>query len=652
MQGNEQHIKPRPSSTEITVVINEEEVLVLKLNIKTKLNKIREKFESYEEIEMTNDVNFTKNGVIINITNDEKTFELKEILIENKVYLKRKKISWRDLVKKFKLEYGRNYEESKDKVANKKAFIIKDCEFDVFARNEYGYDDVTISSTDELIQNKSLFLKAQIELEILSGTKLGLSIESAKNSQENSETALTFYVRNFGKAKISFQKQNIMLTQEFQSEVQNTIDSQDPDKINKIIAEFGKFIPTTIQFGGRLYYEDSTNTIKNSANNNIEGSMNLSIYGQGLKFQHKSGISNKSGSTMQHRGSFIFGGDKIKIYEGKEAEWVSSLQDFRYWEPIEFCEPVSIFEFLEEDLKKKIKEIIGKRIIYSKVQDYSYEINNLNYHIANLEMPSDVQPIFSDSEIDSQVFATILNMDENDDIFTYTLYTPKRSKVPKVIINCISNNKQPRECHIKIRWIVVGYDPNINSALLSSDFCLQSAKKEMPAPSNNEHVFKMTEDNPLVACGIPVVSELKTGHEHLVIGYHFSFCKTAEKTYACLYGYDLCEKNFSILPNTKIEFNVLSFIEHPGSNILDQFREVDRKKKSQPLFKKNKKHETDNNLPEFVSLYVNKVGECQQCIPEFIAKNLERFILEQPECKNVIKEKLRFVTVFNPEAAK
>ncbi|CAG8454860.1 3027_t:CDS:2 [Gigaspora rosea] len=600
MQGIEHHIKHRPSSkeddeplTEITVVINEEEVLVSKLNVNNKLNEIRKKFKSYEEIKMSVNVNFTKNGVIIN-TNDEKTFELKEILIENK---------------KFKLEYGRNYEENKNKVANKKAFTIKDCEFDVFDSDEYGYDDVTISSTDELVQNKSLLLKAQIELEILSGTKLGLSIDSAKNSQENSETALKFYVRNFDKAKISFQKQNVELTQDFQNEVQKAIDSRDTKKIYKIIAEFGQFIPTTIKFGGRLYYEDTTNTTKNSANNNIEGSANL---GQGLEFQHKSGISNKSGSTMHHKGSFIFGGDKIKIYESKEAEWVSSLQDFRYWEPIEFCEPVSIFEFLEEDLKKKIKEIIGKRIIYSKVQDYSYKINNLNYHITNLEMPNDVQKIFSDSEIDSQVFATILNMDENDDIFTYTLYAPKLSNVPKIIINCISNNERPRECHIKIRWIVVGYDPNINSALLSSNFCFQSTNKEMSAPSNNEHVFKMTEDNPLVACGIPVVSELKPGHENL------------------------------------IEFNVLSVMDHPGSNVLDRLREVevDRKKKSLNLFKRVRL-EIDNKLPEFVSLYVNKERECQQCIPKFIAKKLERFILEQPECNNAVKS---FVTIFNPEA--
>ncbi|CAG8552818.1 20226_t:CDS:1 [Racocetra persica] len=666
MQGNEQHIKPRPPSkedaeslTEITVVIDENEVLALKLNTKNKLYKIREKLVKYEEKEMTNNVNFTKNGVIISI-NDEKKFKLEEILVENKVYLK-KKPSWHDLVKKFKLEYGRNYEENKDKVVKKKAVIIEDCEFDVFTTDEYYYDDVTISSTDELIQNKSLFLKAQIE--IPSTTKLGLSIESAKNSQGHSETALKFYAKNFGKAKISFQKQNVVLTQEFQNEVQKAIDSRDQkqkiNSINKIIAEFGQFIPTTIQFGGRLYYEDTTNTTKNSANNNIESSVNLSIYGQGLEFQHKSGISNKNESTMQHKGSFIFGGDKIKIYEGKEAEWVSSLQDFRYWEPIEFQEPVSIFEFLDDDLKKKIKKIIGKRIIYSKVQDYSYKINNLNNHIVNLEMPDNVQTIFSDSEIDSQVFATILNMDENNDIFTYTLYTPKDSNVPKLIINCISNNGQPRKCHIKIGWIVVGYDPNIKSDLLNPDFHLQSIQstKKKPAPSNNKHAFKMTEDNPLVACGIPVVSEVRLGRERLVIGYHFSFCEAAEKTYTCLYGYDLYEKKFSNFPNTNIEFNVLSFIEHPGSNILDHFREVDRKKKNQgykipvPFMEKNKKHATDNKLPEFVSLYVNKVGQCQQCIPEFIAKKLEHFILEQPECKNAIKEN-RFATVFNPEAAK
>ncbi|CAG8694544.1 9580_t:CDS:1, partial [Dentiscutata erythropus] len=659
MQGNEQNIKPRPPSKEdaeplieVIVVIDNVEVLV-KLNDQDKLDTIRKKFESYEEIAMTNDFNFTKNGAIINITNDEKNFMLKEILVGNKVYLKRKeKPNWRDLVEKFKLEYGRNYEESKEKAANKKVFTVKDCKFDVFTSDEYYYDDITIKSNDELNRNKSLFLKAQIE--IPSSAKLGFSIESEKNSQDYSEDALKFYVKNFGKAEITIQEQNVEFTPEFKKDVQKAIDSQDPKIINKIITEFGQFIPTVVRFGGRLYYEDATNTTKNSTNNNKAGSANFGIYGQGPEFQHKSGVSSKNESTTQHKSSEVFGGDKIKIYDGKEAEWVSSLQDFRYWEPIEFRKPVSIFEFLEEDMQKKIKEIIGKRIIYSNVQDYSYEINDLDNHLANLEMPGDVQKIFSDSDIDPQVFATILNMDKNDDVFTYALYIPK-SNVPKIIINCISNNGKQRKCHIKIGWIVVGYSPNINSALLSSDFHLQSTKKKISVPSNNEHVFKMIEDNSLVACGAPIVSEWKPGREHLVIGHHFSFCGNAEKTYACLYGYDLGEKKYSILPNTNFEFNVLSFIEHPGSNILVQFRKVDRKLEKKKGQKSSEKHETDNKLPEFVSLYVDNIGKCQQCFPEFIAKKLDRFILEQPECKNALKKKFRdhcFATVFNPEAAK
>ncbi|CAG8851278.1 30254_t:CDS:1, partial [Racocetra persica] len=152
----------------------------------------------------------------------------------------------------------------------------------------------------------------------------------------------------------------------------------------------------------RLYYEGTTNTTKNLTNNNKAGTLNCTIYGQGIESQQKSGISSGSESIRQHKVSAVFGGDKIKIYKGKEAEWVSSLQDFRHWEPIEFRKPVSIFEFLDEDLKKKIKEIIGKRIIYSNVQDYTFEFNNLR-NIIVLKMPNDVEEIFSNAEIDSQV---------------------------------------------------------------------------------------------------------------------------------------------------------------------------------------------------------------------------------------------------------
>ncbi|CAG8784668.1 5902_t:CDS:2, partial [Gigaspora margarita] len=655
MQGNEQHIKPRSPSIEYTeslivIVIDNAEILVVKLDDKNKLNEVRERFKNYKEITMTNDVNFTKNGVIISI-NDEKNFKLKEILVENKVCLKTNP-NWRELVKRFKLEYGRNYEEHKDKAANKQAFIIKDCKFDLFIADEYYHDNITISSNDELTRNKGLFLKAQME--ILSAASLGFSIESEKNSQDHSEAALKFYVEHFGKAEISIKEQSIELTSEFQNEVQKAIELQNSQEINKVITEFGQFMPTIVRFGGRLYYKDTTNMSKHSINNNKTGSANLSICGKGIEVQNNFGTSSKGKSIMQQKISAIFGGDKKKMYEGKEAEWKASLQDFRSWEPIEFRKPVSIFEFLEEDLKKKIREIIGKRIIYSNVQDYEFKINNLR-NIVSLEMPGDVQKIFSNPDIDSQVFATIFNTDENNDVFAYILYTPEPYDVPKVIINCIqSNKKQQRVCQIKIGWIIVGYNLDISSALLSSDARLQTASKKIGASSNypsEEHVFKMSEDNLRVACGAPVVSDLKPGHKHLVID----------------------KKEYSKLPN--FEFNVLSFINHPDSNILDQVevdRNVDRKlfkknfpfqknnskisKKNFPFQKNNsKKKDNDNTLPEFISLCADDKKECQQCNPEFIAKKLERFILEQPKCKNASNKELPdhcFALVFNPEAIK
>ncbi|CAG8797818.1 45618_t:CDS:1, partial [Gigaspora margarita] len=643
----------------ITVIIDNVKVSV-KLNDQDKLNEIRKILENVNVIKMTDDINFTTDGeVIIDIESEEK-YKLEEILVEtNRIHLK-KRANWRELEEKFKLGYGRNYEENRDKAADKKAFIIKDCEFNVFTLDDYHYGTKTISSADELVRNKSLFLEAQVDIQ---SVKLGLSVQSENISQKHSETSSTVQFKNIGKAEISIREQTIEPTKEFINAVQKAIDLKDPIIINKIIEEFGQFIPTIVRFGGRFYYEDITHMTKNSENKNKAGSATFGIYGQDLDIKYESGLNSGSENTMQRQYSFIFGGDKIKIYEGKEEEWLSSLQEFKYWEPIEFRKPVSIFELLDKNLKEELKKIIGKRIIYSNIQDYKFKINSLRNHVADLEMlPKDIEKIFHNPDIDPQIFAAILNMEENNDIFTYTLYTPKPYCVPKIIINCIQPNcEEQKECYIKIGWIVVGYNPGFNSAHSNFDIRFQSTKKEVSVPSNRGDVFKVSENNLLIACGAPVVFDLDLvckHFEHLVIGHHFSQCKNTKKTFTCLYGYDLHEKKYSTLPN--FEFNLLSFIDYPRSELFDQFK-VDRKqyqKKSLfPNFKKIKskkqeKQEIVNKFPEFVSLYADNNRECLQCYPEFIAKKLDHFILEQPKCKNTINKRLDgycFASVFNLE---
>ncbi|CAG8679688.1 2834_t:CDS:1, partial [Scutellospora calospora] len=83
---------------------------------------------------------------------------------KNKIYLKKNSHpSWHELEKKFKLGYGRKYDEDKDKAADMKAYNIENCEFKVFERDNI-YDAIkTISSNDELVRNKRLFLKAHAE---------------------------------------------------------------------------------------------------------------------------------------------------------------------------------------------------------------------------------------------------------------------------------------------------------------------------------------------------------------------------------------------------------------------------------------------------------------------------------------------------------
>ncbi|CAG8514399.1 7692_t:CDS:2, partial [Scutellospora calospora] len=66
------------------------------------------------------------------------------------------------------------------------------------------------------------------------------------------------------------------------------------------------FVSTTVLFGERLYYNDTVHTIKNSENNKKTFSATINVHDQ-------------------------------------EVEWISSLQDFMLWEPIEFRKPLAKF---------------------------------------------------------------------------------------------------------------------------------------------------------------------------------------------------------------------------------------------------------------------------------------------------------------------
>ncbi|RIB13178.1 hypothetical protein C2G38_2198583 [Gigaspora rosea] len=82
----------------------------------------------------------------------------------------------------------------------------------------------------------------------------------------------------------------------------------------------------------------------------------------------------------------------------------------KYWDIIEFHKAVPIFELLPNSLKDKIQGLM--------VLDYSFKIyDNDKSHIVDLKMPQNMSFIFSNKNIDPQVFVTVFNMKDDDTIY-------------------------------------------------------------------------------------------------------------------------------------------------------------------------------------------------------------------------------------------
>ncbi|CAG8483601.1 21932_t:CDS:2 [Gigaspora margarita] len=473
--------KSLTGATKKITVINKNDINIsVILENDPSLCEVRNKLTTNYRLKIQNSICFTtKDEALIDI-NDEVEYKLSDILYENKIYLaKEPRINWKVLEGKFKLGNGRNYNDDKNKLGGGKVFSIVKCEFYIPENDEEIYfHTMTLSSINDLFKNKTLFLDPQSEIPHIA-------------QQDNSEEASKYKFQYIVKAILEIKE--VDFTKKFTDLVEEAIELKDLNKLKYIIENFGQFIPKTIMFGGRLHYKFTTYT----------------------------------GWTIQLQDSLIFGGNKEKMIQGKEDDWIFSLKNSDLWDIIEFRGPMSIFDFIPFDLKNKIRELNGKTILYSYIQDHDFEMHGLN--IVELKMPQNIVSIFSNKDVDPQVFATASNMEEN---FPCILYIQPPPSIPKVIINCTKDNpNQEKPYRVKIRCMVVGNDLSFNSILNLGHFHLQS-----------------------ICCDYNALKSV------------LNLDNTVLFVCVSLYGYDLKEKKYFTHSLSDLKFNLL-YTKYPNPNI-------------------------------------------------------------------------------------
>ncbi|EXX72625.1 hypothetical protein RirG_067520 [Rhizophagus irregularis DAOM 197198w] len=547
------------------------------LNLTDNLSKIRKKLENDNDNIINNTLLFSKKREerFIEIPfKKEDEFLLNEIIDKsgNILYLKFcSKPNWKFLNNLRKLEFGCTMTFNGIKKAEKRASIMKNCELAEFDAGGCLNGEVEFNSEQDRFMKTNLFFNINIS-DVKKFVELGMSIGTSKNEKFKSETNTTCYYTIYKKVTLKF-REYLEASPEFVEAVKEAVDFEDARNLQQVTEKFGQFIPTEIIMGGKAYLDGIIMSTKHNEEDHDKVSLNAkaSVIKAELTntYDNSIGISNNYKSKCKN----LIGGEQPDSIENfDEKAWIKSLKDYRNWDCIEFQNPVSIFELLPADLRKRVIELVGKRIHHLKFEEFDYKLEEFGrpniFELKN--MPLNISKMIQNKDADCNVFATINDITgSKDDFFTWQVYCPPNSK-PSLLIHCIQKKKfKKRRYKLKIGWMVIGYYTDytdLNFILSDFNAQLKVLKKDFNTLSNPtvfERDLLNFEYNPLIGkfppcLGIPVLSKLDSSNNSLVIGHHFFNAQEKDKIGACTFSYCVKKGHYVNLPEFTFYILIIS----------------------------------------------------------------------------------------------
>ncbi|CAG8486209.1 23671_t:CDS:2 [Cetraspora pellucida] len=365
-----------------------------------------------------------------------------------------------------------NYEEEK----------IEECkrELDILcARNLISYKDSTI------VPWLSIFL----------GKSKEASLENLKNKMTTE-----IFITKFKKAEIFISKEYIILTEEFKRKIKKTINSNKNyheimDNLREITKDYGYFYARHIVFGGAIIEE-----------------------------------TNPENSTYPR----IIGGGNF----GKQPspkEFAESLKDFKKWRIIEYSDICSIFDLLDDELRKKVLDLLGYRILKADIKDIplNHDFSEKKFYIYSLAPQLEELSKITNIQ-DCHIFASIMNKD--DGVFSLRVEYINDESSPAIVVHNITNiqNKYP----IRIGWIIVGQPNNFDFHFVHTEYpiVLKSKKCSVSYKAGKHYRIEIPDfDGSCMLSTCVLETPSKTTQATFVVGSHI----IPSSHLACIFVHDL-----------------------------------------------------------------------------------------------------------------
>ncbi|CAB4442229.1 unnamed protein product [Rhizophagus irregularis] len=593
--------------------------VLVSLNLKEKLSKIRKRLEQNSKVKMNDTLSFTNKVTQINNNDNNEMFfaeiakEDEEKITLEKIIEKQDKIlylksepDWKFLKEKLKLEYGFT---SMLEKANKKAFtIMEDCNMTEIV-DGCKHSTIEVDSEEDQIIKNDLLLTAGANIQDFA--KLRTSFGSSKIEKSNFETSLTCTISEYSKVSLKFRLQPVP---EFVKEVKEAIESKDPRNFKKITEEYGQFIPIEIILGGRAYFKRTNISKDCSKENSNMYDMNVGGQISNIRIESTSENLSKNVNNSKHECFKLIGGKQHSINNFDEEVWVESLRDFRYWSCIEFKDSVSIFQPLSEDLRKQILLSVGKKIFCTNIEDYTYYLlENAKPKVFRLNIPENILKIMQNEDADCSIFATIIDKKEKDIFNCQIIWS--QNEDPKLAIHCIQKKFKKRKCELRINWMIIGYDLNFDFDDSEFNIQLKVQKEYFNASAGSQTIIKSLDidnDSSVLCFGIPVLNKLNSSNNSLAINHHFFNNKKNGKVGLYAFSYCLEKKHYVNLPD--FTFNILIVSSYPNSDNYGILPIQHSKMRNFVNFAKF------NPKPKFISLY-SMEGNCG---PNFLKQKINQ----------------------------
>ncbi|CAB4474335.1 unnamed protein product [Rhizophagus irregularis] len=314
------------------------------------------------------------------LRNQEQTTSLNDVIYKNgnNILYVRLYPDLKFFNRKCKLEYGCIKSTDEIKKVEKKAFTIKDCEMIETGTKQCIKKEISYNSSEDKMLKTSLFASGDANINKFVNLKLGISFEKSKSLNLNLKENVSHICADYGKMNLKLDEY-LELTPEFVDEIRRAITSKDPQKLVRITEVYGQFIPTSIILGGRVYYENVEVSAGRVTEDNKEISANVNV----------TGYANIKGSYAPN--------PPESLDNFNEKSWIKSLdEDFRAWDVIEYQDTISIFQPLPTELRAQVREIVGKKVLYSAYKGIEYLSNVNPLKVELMEAPSSA-PTGSDS---------------------------------------------------------------------------------------------------------------------------------------------------------------------------------------------------------------------------------------------------------------